>query len=319
MAEAMIHTVLGALKPNDLGWCQIHEHLSLVQGYLCTLNPDFLIDDREKTLNELGMYRRAGGRSVVDAQPVGCCRDAGELAALSKGAGVNVVASTGFHRRGFYPENHWLFGCDSGELEELFVSELLEGMFAGCDVIRPGRQTAIRAGVIKTACDANGMDGVSAKLFSAAAKASVSTGAPIMVHTERGSRPTEVLNFLLDRGAAPDRIIFCHMDRSCPDLSIHENILSEGAYLEYDTIGRPKYHDDADEITIIKTALEKGYEDRIMCSLDVTRARLKAYTPGAIGLDYILTAFKDKMRDGGITATQIQKMTEFNSAAVLAW
>ena len=106
------------------------------------------------------------------------------------------------------------------------------------------------------------------------------------------------------------------MDRAVPDLSVHKQLLREGVFLEYDTIGRFKYHTDQKEISIFQSMLEAGFENQLLFSLDTTRARLKSYDPHAVGLDYLLTTFVPMMRERGLTQDQIEKISHYNFVRV---
>ena len=107
-------------------------------------------------------------------------------------------------------------------------------------------------------------------------------------------------------------MIFCHMDRAVPELLVHRELLEEGIFLEYDTIGRFQYHSDERELEIFRFMIDGGYEDQLLFSLDTTRARLKSYTPEGIGIDYLLTDFVPKMLAFGFTKQQIHKISHDN-------
>ena len=82
--------------------------------------------------------------------------------------------------------------------------------------------------------------------------------------------------------------------------------------MEFDTIGRFKYHDDQTEAALFRKLAEAGFENQLLFSLDTTRARLKAYTPGAIGLDYLVNTFLKVLQRSGITRNQIHKFSHEN-------
>lgn len=306
-------TVLGPIAPEKLGFCQSHEHLCILNGQSAHCNPALRIDDPKTSRLELEDYHAAGGDAVVDAQPVGCGRDAEFLAQISQESGVHIVASTGFHKLMFYPEGHWSVCWDEDALTELYISELTEGMFVPCDSSRPAYRTPICAGQIKTALDAQGLTPRYRTLFRAAARAQMATGAPMMIHTEFGSNPTELADFLEDLGVNPERLIFCHMDRTVADLSVHEALCRRGINLEYDTVAREKYHSDEVEADIILALLEQGLEDQLLLSLDVTRARLKRYG-GQVGLCYLLETFLPLLLRRGVTRVQLEKIFKANPA-----
>ena len=316
-----IHTVTGEILPEELGFCHSHEHLLLSRGESFRKSPVLLLDDFDRSLAEVNAYAAAGGRAVVEAQPVGCNRVADDLERLSLKSGVRIIASTGFHKMLFYPENHWIFRYSETQMEDVFLRGLTKGMFVNCDESEPEEQITAKAGQVKCALDTVGLDVQYRKLFCAAVRACKATGAPMMVHIERGSDPLELADFLAEKGLPGKNgsVIFCHMDRACDDIEIHKRIAKSGVFLEYDTIGRFKYHSDEEEIAIIKELMGAGYEDRLLLSLDSTRARLKSYTPEGIGLTYIIDRFIPMMKKAGITQKQIKKMMIYNPAEAFAY
>ena len=71
-----IMSVLGSIAGEALGICQCHEHLMLGKGEGYYINSDLCMDDREKSEEEVRRFRKAGGTTLIDAQPLGCCRNA---------------------------------------------------------------------------------------------------------------------------------------------------------------------------------------------------------------------------------------------------
>jgi phosphotriesterase-related protein len=303
--DGMITTVLGDIDPGQLGFCQSHEHLCIKRGRSAEINPVLCIDDTPKTLAELEAYYKAGGRAIVDAQPLGCGRDPEALAELSRQSGIHIIASTGFHRMLYYAEDHWIFGIDGDTLAGLYLTELSEGMYLDGDNSFPRRQSAIRAGQIKTALEAGPLDRQSQKLFYAAARAAGEARSPVMVHVEKDAGPIELADLLQKEGLPPEQLIFCHLDRALEDLGIHRELCRRGIYLEYDTIGRPKYHDDHREADMILEMVSAGFESRLLMSLDTTRSRLASYG-GSPGLCHIIENFIPLLKSRGLTEEQIR-------------
>ena len=318
MTERRIVTVTGEVSPSELGFCQCHEHILMAKGKSFEINATLCIDDPAKSEEEVLSYKAAGGEAIVEAQPVGCGRMADGLKTISEKTGVKIISSTGFHKMLFYPDNHWIMKMTAGQLENLFVTELTEGMYIDPDMELPQRQIAARAGQIKTAYDVEGLTDRYQVLFRGAAAAAKKTGAPMMIHIENGTDPRPLLVFLKEEGVNPKQLIFCHMDRACKDVEWHKEIASSGAYLEYDTIGRFKYHSDEREIEIMKEMIAAGYEDQLLFSLDTTRARLGAYG-GDITLTYLIQEFIPQMKAAGIADAVIDKMAYANSAAAMSW
>jgi len=313
-AESII-TVRGPVAPGDLGFCQSHEHLSVESAHIRAVAPELAIDDAASTMVDLRAYRLAGGRAVVDAQPVGAGRNAATLYALSRDAGVHVIASTGFHRLGFYPRGHWIFDAGEDRLAALFTEELTAGMYLDGDEAFPTKRGESCAGLVKAAIEPGPLSERHAVLFRAAARAAIAAGAPLMAHIEGGADPLMLADFLADLALPAERTVFCHMDRAVPDLAVHEAVCARGIALEYDTVARPKVHDDAREIAVIRRMLDTGFGDLLLAGLDVTRARLAGYG-GTPGLDYILRVFLPALRAAGVSESQALRIFVENPARV---
>lgn len=308
-----IQTVKSTIASSELGYCQSHEHLFISSGQSAKLVASLQLDDFTKSLSELAAYQKNGGISLVDAQPVGCSRMAHYLYAASVQTGVNIIASTGFHKLVFYPQDHWLHAFSESNLVNLFVSEIISGMFVNCDTSPPIQRIAAQAGVIKTASDLLGPHGEYRKLFSAAAEAAKLTGVSILSHTELGKSALEQIKLFTASHVPIDSLIICHLDRDLTDMGYLREVAQTGVYMEFDTIGRFKYHSDQEEALFILQMVEYGFEDRILIGLDTTNERMKSYG-GPLGLDYILTSFIPTLKSVGLTDDVIKKFTISNPA-----
>ena len=318
MMKGLIRTVRGDIAPEELGFCQSHEHILLRKSHSYEINPILWQDDPLLSGQELVSYAGRGGKAVVDAQPVGCGRMAQELLQISETSDVHIIASTGFHKLIFYPEEHWIHTITTEDFTRLLLEELTEGMYEDGDESPVSFRTKVRAGQIKTAVDAEGLTPRYRRIFQAAAGAGKISGAPVMIHIEKGADPLEVLAFFTENNISASQLIFCHLDRACYDPAVHETVARSGAYLEYDTIGRFKYHSDRREAEIFLHMMNSGFEKQILFSLDTTRARLGAYG-GEISLLYIMDTFLPVLKENGITPEQIHLISTANPAAAFAW
>jgi phosphotriesterase-related protein len=313
MPANCIMTVNGPISNSDLGFCHSHEHLFLAEGQSAKLNPALKLDNFDKTVAELRLFKKSGGASIIDAQPVGCGRIAQYLVQASVNTGINIIASTGFHKLIFYPADHWIHSMNESELARLFISEFEDGMYIDGDSNLPTRRITAKPGVIKTASDIDGINGKYHRLFEAAAEACKETGAPILSHTEMGKAALEQIQLFTDYGISVDSLIICHLDRKVDDINYHLQVAETGVYMEFDTIGRLKYHSDEAEAKFIVKMVERGYEDRILIGLDTTRERMKSYG-GSLGLDYISSSFIPLLKKFGLSDEIIKKFTVYNPA-----
>lgn len=299
-----IRTVTGDVRPCDLGHTQCHEHIYLRKGPSFELNSALCMDDFEKSLEELNSYRKAGGRTIVDAQPGGFGRDAEMLRKLSEESGVSIVAVTGFHKLCFLEPEGSLTSLSEDSLTERFARDVTDA--------------PVPAGLIKGACEPGWEEHpVYRRLFAAVARAAAKTGAPVIIHTEKNAETLPLLDFFGKYGVDPAQMILCHLDRTRYDADYHRQVLSAGCTLCYDSIHRYKYVSEEDELGLLRAVCDAGFSDRVVLSLDTTNQRLKAYHSPDIGLDYILTVYKDILRQSGFSAEEIRQMTIENAANVM--
>lgn len=309
-----IRTTAGDIAQNKLGWCQCHEHMFLKRGKPLELSKSLVMDDYDRSLEELRSYKKAGGVSLVDAQPVYSGRMAEELVSAAAESGVNIIASTGFHKHAFYYDDSPIFSMSEDELARLFIGEINDGMMA-----KDGSRLGAKAGIIKVAVDKGGIRATKAyeRLFGAAVSAASETGASLLAHFEPDTDAFELIEKMEKAGISPKRLIACHLDRARIDAAYHAEVASAGAFLEYDTINRLKYVSNEAELDLIMNMLDKGFEDSLLLSLDTTNERLRAYGAN-MGLDYILTVFRQMLGDRGAGAAVVEKLMQDNAARAIA-
>lgn len=276
-------------------------------------NPALCFDDYAKSLAELKAYRAKGGGAIVDAQPVAAGRDAPALEALSRGSGVHIVACTGYHLLGFYPENSWIHVLEENDLFALYHSELTQGMLPPGDDswALPRTRTAVKAGMVKAAIPAEGAVGRYEILLRAAARAAAATGIPLMLHTEAGKNAAAAVRLCFAQGVRPEKLVVCHVDRQAEDFAPHEAVADMGVYLDYDTVGRFKYHSDEVEIALLRHMVRRGHGRQLMLALDTTAARLGAYG-GEISLNYLLETFLPRLAAVGFSPALISGFNHEN-------
>ncbi len=152
-----------------------------------------------------------------------------------------------------------------------------------------------RAGAIKGGASYHHISHGERRRLEAIAAASAATGAAILVHSEVGTAAHDIIDLLESAGARPDRIALAHLDRN-PDWELHAEVAARGVTLEYDTIGRTKYHPDSVVLDLVEAVAAAGHLDRIMLGLDLgSRDYFRAYEGGP-GLRYLMTTFAPRLR-----------------------
>jgi 5-phospho-D-xylono-1,4-lactonase len=342
-SAGFVRTVGGDILPEDVGFAHCHEHTFILPGPSCRANPELLLDDLEKTTAELREFFAAGGRTVVDAQPIGPERSPDLQRAASERSGVHIVATTGFHRAMYYEADHFRFRETAEELAARLVAEITDGMaeyvnstgapggasgggtpgvLAGGGTPRVfdgrGASAQIRAGLLKFASDYHVIDAQSRKAAEAVAIAHHKTGAPILTHTEFGTCGMEQVKLFRTLGVEPSSLLVSHLDRN-PDLSVHEEIADTGAYLVYDGVSRIKHHPDSTIVRLICRLAEAGLASRILLGMDMApRSMWRAYGGGP-GMTYLGNVFLVSLRKAGLGNEQITMFTEYNPASALTF
>lgn len=308
----MIRTIWKDISQEEAGHAQCHEHIWLTKGASCQKNPALCIDDRERSLQELKDYRLAGGRLIVDAQPTGCGCSARMLAELSMESGVYIVACAGFHKKEFFDRTE-LLSWPEKALSRLYIREIKEGIPDS-----GGKSSFCRAGILKAAAGGGWQtDPVYRRLFEAVAHAAVMTGAPVMIHTEKGNDILALIHWFRERGVLPERLLICHLDRTHYDPSYHKEVLSTGCFLCYDSIRRYKYVSEAEELSLLRQMKEAGLLSQIVLSLDTTNRRLRSYGAADMGLDYIRTVYLPLLKEQGFTDSELRQMCIANAGKIL--
>jgi 5-phospho-D-xylono-1,4-lactonase len=294
---SFVRTVLGDLEPSALGRTYAHEHIVIDPGYVVQLFPDLLLSSVENGVRELADLKAAGGGTVIETLPCDAGRNVLKLAEISRRSGVHLVAPTGLHLPRFYPQGHWRFRSSAAELADLFVAEIEQGIDAN-DLAGPElRRTSHRAGLVKVASAARGLDPAERAAFEAAAAAHRRTGCPILTHTESGLGLDQI-ELLTARGVPAGKITLSHTDR-LPDRDYHRALLRTGANLEYDRMFRAKL--DGDNPTLrLYAEMIKEFPGQVMLGTDGSRAAYWRSYGGSPGLDYLLREFSDRARTLGV-------------------
>lgn len=315
--RGFVRCVRGDVRPEDVGFAHCHEHTFILPGPSAKLNGALLLDDLDKTTAELSEFHAAGGRTVVDAQPIGQER-APRLQKLASGrSAVNIVATTGFHRAIFYGPEHFRFHETAEALAERMIGEITTGMaeYSGLDVVAT---TDVRAGLLKFATDYHLIDPDARKVAEAVAAAHRQTGAPIITHTERGTCAMEQVALLDKLGVDPSALLISHLDRN-PDVYLHQDVAASGAHVVYDGISRVKYFPDSTIVELILRMVEAGYGERILLAMDMgPRTMWRAYGGGP-GMTYLAGVFLPKLRRAGLSRQSIDLLTTRNPANALTF
>ena len=293
---AYIRTVMGDISPDKLGITYSHEHIFCKPPYWKERNEeDFLLDDFDKSCNEVELFRKAGGCSIVDATVVDYGRCIREVAEISRKTGVNIVATTGFNKSFLWPAkvpgqkytfSEWIDRSSIDELSQYMIDQVENGLDG----------TSFKAGQIKYGTGYNSITKLEEKTIRAAVRAHKATGAPVHAHLESGTMALEQIEILKDEGFDLHNISFGHMDRN-PDPYVHRKVAETGAYICFDGIGKIKYHTEEEIIKLIFELCRNGYQNQILVSGDTARRSYYYSYSEAQGLTYILSRWMPRVME----------------------
>src|SRR5215203_1075902 len=199
---AQVNSVLGPIDTAEIGFTLIHEHLLIGwAGWQWDRDAKFnRAQEMAKAVDRLQELKGLGVQTFVDPCPMDIGRDPEFMAEASQHSGMTIVGATGlYHEEMGIPA--YYRGLSEEHLSELFTKEIEDGM----------AHTDIRAGIIKTATNAHHVSEQETKVHRAAGRAQVTTGAPIITHTdEKGPMGLEQLDLFAEAGARPEQIAIGH-------------------------------------------------------------------------------------------------------------
>ena len=341
-------TVLGLVEGKDLGVTLTHEHLvkdrkagypepseATDRGLACqpvsmgnlswlryhpfeNLDNVRLLDEQE-AIDEVMLFKKAGGNTIIDLTNIGLCRDPKALARISRTTGLNVIMGAGYYTAPSHsPEM-------SSKTEEEITEEIVRDITIGVG------DSGICAGIIGETGGSWPLQDNEKKVMRAAAHAQQLTGASINIHPGRKTEaPLEIVEILDDAGADLSRVIMSHIDVRIRDHSRRCELAKTGCYLEYDVFGWeghfPLYltadlldvPNDTQRIYEIRQLIDEGYLNQILISHDIS-VKSKRVCYGGWGYAHISNYVVPMMLKRGLTQEQINIIMVENPKRMLCF
>ncbi|CAN5450242.1 phosphotriesterase [soil metagenome] len=306
-APGKVMSVLGEIDPADMGNTLTHDHIILDAWGLRQLY-EAILDDEKIAIEEVALFKAAGGGTICDPTNIGLKRDPEALARISQATGVNIIMGAGWYREVVYPD--YIASTSTADLADFLVDEIENG----------AQSTGIRPGFIgEIGTERGHITPVVERVFRAAARAHVRTGIPILTHTTHwGELAIEQLDLLAEEGVDPSVVIVSHLgDRRGIDNILP--IAERGAWLNVDNIGfvggYAPLEFRADNVAEL---CRRGLADRVMLSNDICElGQLAAY--GGVGYANVITNFLPMLRERGVSDDDIQLMTVTNPSRAFAF
>ncbi|MFL5679073.1 MAG: phosphotriesterase [Chloroflexota bacterium] len=306
-----VMTVRGPIGPSDLGVTLPHEHTAISLWHIPG-RWDYweLTRDESLIVEELGRFRDAGGRSIVDVTPPGVGRDPAWLARVSEASGLNIVMGCGWYRGAYYPAEARIDRRSVDDLAAELVAEATDGV-AG---------TGIRPGIIgEIGTDKPWVSAQEERVHRAAARAAKQTGLAITTHAVMSDVGQAQLRIFEEEGADPTRVVIGHAD-SYPVLDHYLAIVGRGASVEFDFLGMAftpqERHGEGRIVELLCELLARGHAERILLSQDVCHnSQLKRYEGN--GYVHLAETFLPRLRAAGVSDAEIETITIANPRRLL--
>lgn len=275
-----------------------HEHTTIDLSSL-KKDSDTNLNCYEETLKEYQKLYEKGVRNIVDVTVLGMNRNPKYVEKVAKQSGINIIQSTGWYQDKFLPD--YIYTKPVDELAEMMLQDIRKGI-DGTDI------KAELIGEIGTS--KNEMTERERKIFKASVLVQKETGVPITTHTTLGTYGKEQVKFFQKMNADLERIVIGHVDLT-GDADYVLDLLNQGVYVEFDTIGKENYMPDKVRVEMLKKIEQAGYTDKIFLSMDITRKSHLEYK-GGLGYSFLLDSFIPLLQKGGISETFIEKMLILN-------
>lgn len=283
------------------GYTYVHEHTTIDLSSL-KKTEDTKLNLFDETVEEYKALYDKGVRNIIDVTVRGMKRNPAYVKRVAEASGMNILQSTGWYQDKFLPE--YIETKSVRELADMMINDIKIGL-DGTDV------KASLIGEIGTS--KNEMTSRERKVFEAAVIAHDETNVPITTHTTLGTFGKEQVDFFKSKNMDLSRVVIGHVDLT-GNIEYVLELLNEGIYVEFDTVGKENYMPDMTRVNMLKRIEAEGFEDKVFLSMDITRrSHLKA--KGGLGYSYLLDTFVPLMKENGISDKFIKKMLKDNPNA----
>jgi phosphotriesterase-related protein len=306
-----VQTVLGPVDPGDLGFTLPHEHTQIALWHVAGRHDYWqLTRDEPAILDELAMFRTAGGGTIVDLTLPGVGRDPGWLVGVARQSGLHVVMGCGWYRGQYYPPEALIDRRSVDALAEELVREISDGVDG----------SGVRPGIIgEIGVDKPWLSAQEERVHRAAARAARRTGLAITTHAVMSPVGLAQLDVFDEEGVDLSRVVIGHAD-SYPQLDHYRAIIGRGASVQFDFLGMaftPQERTGEPRLVeLICDLLGRGHGDRILLSQDVCHdSQLRRY--GGNGYAYLLESFLPRLRAAGVSDAEIETITIANPRRLL--
>ena len=287
----------------NLGWVR--------QNFNANLDNLRLLDE-QTAQDEIMLFRRAGGQTVVDPTNASLSRDPWALARIARATGLHIVMGAGYYVAAAHPPDM------DRRSEAAIADEIVRDIEVGVG------DSGVRAGLIGEIGNTWPWTENERKVVRAAVEAQRRTGAPLMIHPGRDQQaPMQLVELIAKQGGDLRRTIMCHVERTIADRHHLHDLADTGVWLEYDLFGLENsyypYNPDFDmpndggRMAQILALIERGHRDQILMSHDIAyKTSLTRY--GGYGYHHLLVNVVPRLRRKGVDDAGLRRLLVENPA-----
>ncbi len=255
---AQVQTVQGPVDAGELGVVLAHEHVRFRDEAVAEQWPGRYDEQLELDAALVAVRAAAehGVRTIFDPTAMFGGRDVRFMKRVADESGVRIAACTGIYSYDHLP--HYFENRDVDVMADHFVEDIERGV----------QGTEIRAAFLKCAADAAGVTEHVEKIHRACARASLTTGAPIMAHSMPavGTGPRQVEIFE-EEGVPLHRVQIAHCGDT-EDIGYIEGLLAKGVYVGLDRYGLEMYLPIDKRNATAAELLRRGHVERLIIAQD---------------------------------------------------
>jgi phosphotriesterase-related protein len=341
---AYLNTVLGPVDAGQLGHTMSHVHLTidllcwhiapesgplhglseskvtmrnlgLVRRNAMRVKDNLLQDDLDLAISEAAQYRFCGGATMINCDLPGIGRDIPALQKISRAAGINIVASTGWYVQSSHPPEVARKSVE--ELAEIMTKEITVGI----------GKTEVKAGNIgEIALSGRTSEPFrpnEEKVLRAAARAQKATGVSLTIHPNfPGNHWDTYIDVLEKEGADLGKCYMSHLGLY-PNPEVSKHILKRGiGFVSFDQLGHEElfgnttapslgYSTDKEEVRCVLELLNAGFEDKLLLSAEVAmKTCYKQY--GGWGYSHLHENIIPWLKSLGASTNQVESIMAGN-------
>ena len=306
--QPRVMTVLGPIRPQDLGCTLSHEHVLVDFIGADKVSRDRYNEDEafRTILPHLQRVKALGCRGFVECTPSFLGKSPELLVRLARSTGLHILTNTGYYGASdnkFLPAYAWTESAE--QLAQRWLAEWRDGI----------EGTGVRPGFIKIGVGGDALSPMHQKLVKAAALVHKRSGLVIASHTGPANLALEELAILRSEGVGGDAFIWVHAQLE-PQMRNCLEVAESGCWVSFDGFNAAETER---YVETIRSFREAGRLNQVLISHDAGWFRPGEPGGGSYrGYTDIFTALLPALWRAGIGRNSTNQLLRANPARAFA-